>query len=432
MSKKAKKKVTSTKHAKKSRPNRHRDRNNALSYTRFLVIGISIFVLAFVAWFGYTSFDRPHVLGVSVLLAKDGGSDSSGGAGDSGHHEESSGRSGSSGGSGSLGGRSSNGGGISNSGSGSSNSGSNSSGGSNSGSSNSGGSGNASSTVQPQTFVDCIGPDGKHFQTSFKSCSELNNDWGHSNFSFTILKPISNPTANTFRIKPQEVKHDISSTPKNDAQEKPEIERHKTLQETRKEQEREKELESEGTELKIEEEENGLKVKVKKPDGTEVELEEKDALEQVNKELDDLGLKIEKTATNEVTLRGNGVEAETHLPISVNPKTKTITVTTPGGVKTVTVFPDQAVERVLQTGIVNSIETKTELNSSSEAKLIPQTTLTHINNEAAFQVKGFANKKVLGVFPVSFAKTVFVSAENGRIVRTDETLVSKLLELLSF
>ena len=42
-------------------------------------------------------------------------------------------------------------------------------------------------TVTKSTSVDCVGPDGKHFQTTQKSCDEFNAKWGN-----TKTSPVSN------------------------------------------------------------------------------------------------------------------------------------------------------------------------------------------------------------------------------------------------
>jgi hypothetical protein len=44
---------------------------------------------------------------------------------------------------------------------------------------------NSQSTPSSDTKVDCVGPDGKHFVTSFHDCQELNSKWGKKSFQFT-------------------------------------------------------------------------------------------------------------------------------------------------------------------------------------------------------------------------------------------------------
>jgi hypothetical protein len=103
----------------------------------------------------------------------------------------------------------------------------------------------------------------------------------------------------------------------------------------------------------------------------------------------------------------------------------------PGSTNMPPITAKNAVEHVLQTGTVTSVENK----ASSAAGIpgsTPNTTLTQINNQAVYKINGLANKKVLGIFPAAFAKTVYVSADNGNVVKTDQTFLSKLLEIVSF
>ena len=95
------------------------------------------------------------------------------------------------------------------------------------------------------------------------------------------------------------------------------------------------------------------------------------------------------------------------------------------------VTAQNAVARVLQSGSINSVENEAS-SAASVSGSVPNTTLTQVNNHAVYKINGFANKKVLGIFPASFAKTIYVSADNGNVVKTDETFFSKFLEALSF
>src|SRR5581483_11527514 len=41
--------------------------------------------------------------------------------------------------------------------------------------------------VAADSQVDCVGPDGKHFTTTFHACQELNTAWHRGKFTFTTL-----------------------------------------------------------------------------------------------------------------------------------------------------------------------------------------------------------------------------------------------------
>ena len=158
---------------------------------------------------------------------------------------------------------------------------------------------------------------------------------------------------------------------------------------------------------------------VKAPEKTEPETEQE--LEHVNKELEAEDVHV-GTSAGGFTVKHGEIEAETHFPLSVDASTHTLTVTTPAGVKTVTVLPDQAVTNMLRTGIFDHVAT-----STGEQKI----ELTEAGNQPAFAIPGIEDKKFLGIVPVTIAKTAIVSAQNGGIIRTDETLFNRILDALS-
>lgn len=111
-----------------------------------------------------------------------------------------------------------------------------------------------------------------------------------------------------------------------------------------------------------------------------------------------------------------GYMVKVNTPLSYNLDTNQMTVTTPAGNKTVTILPDQAFK---------------------QAKLVADTTkdnmeLIEYQNSPTYTVSGTANKKVFGLFPVSFDKKVYVSAISGNIVKSETSGINRLLDLISF
>lgn len=323
---------------------------------RFFVYGFGALVLVFLFSFSAKSLEKPHVLGASVYIAQGGDTSTSGGGGDTsgGGSTDINGSSGSSGGSNTASGETSGGTEIN-------------------GGTEVGGGG----PVNNNTTVDCIGPDGKHFTTTFKSCANLNDGWHHGNFEFT----------------PLQVKHHFKSSS---------VEPTKTP-----------EINETGNEVK--------------PTGTEDLQNTTDDLQKINNDLQDSGVEVGTSEAHGFTIKKGDVEAETHFPLSVDPTTHTLTVTTPAGTKEVTILPDKAVQNVLQKRLLDSIE-----NQATASGSVQKVALTEVNNEPVFQINGVSNKKVLGLFPVSFAKTAFVSTQTGQVIKVDETFLDKLLEALSF
>lgn len=78
-------------------------------------------------------------------------------------------------------------------------------------------------------------------------------------------------------------------------------------------------------------------------------------------------------------------------------------------------------------------QVKESFDSTGSAQVVvQQEEYTIIGTQAAVKVNGYKKKKLLGIIPVSFAKTAYVSTESGNIVKIDQTFGTKILEFLSF
>ena len=385
-----KKKVT---HKKNIHKNPHFTHLYKIIFILSLIIAIALSGKVF------SGVSKPHVLGSSTMLLADKGTDDSGTSG--GQDSGGSGSGGTSGGN-------------------TSSSGSSSQGSSNfEGTETSGGgsSGLTNSTITQDTTIDCVGPDGKHFTTSFHDCQELNQKWGKQNFSFT---PLSTPQKNE-----QENAESVSPTPEQE-NETPELP--KTI-----------EAETEGNKSKIKLQTQGLTLEIKKEDGGkltikahqnggEVELSS-DSLDSINEALQSQEIEISTTSADTLGITSHEVTAHTQFPLSIDTETNTLAITTPAGTKDVTVLPDKAVENITQSHILSSVLSESQTESSHSAKTI--ISLTTLNNQPVFAIQGVKEKHLLGIFPIGFQKTVTVSAQTGQVLSTQENLLNRILELFS-
>lgn len=358
---------------------------------RYVIVSLGVLVIAILWALSVKQADRPYVLGTSVFLAKDGGEierdhdedeDEAEDEKEVERLEDSEQHGSSSGG---------------NSGSGSLRD--------NSGFVNS----DLQRKMLENVVVDCVGPDGKHFRTDIKTCKKLNEDWGRGSFKFTELRKTdarpSDVVKRKVEVSPESLKLREKVENSSGAGEKREIR------------------------LEIE---KGKVVVKDKSESVMYKSGERQSLDEINKGLGEDGIKLRKTIRENFAIKSGSVEAETHFPLRIDTESNQLTVVTPNGEKKVAVLPDQAVENVLKKGLINSIETGVEGGASGEAEIAQKSTLTEINNELVFQIKGFSNKKFMGILPTSFAKTVYVSANNGEVVKTNETFLNRVLELLSF
>lgn len=183
-------------------------------------------------------------------------------------------------------------------------------------------------------------------------------------------------------------------------------------------------LDSRGGSFELENEDGKLKIKAKEKNGTEFELES-ETLDDINELLREEGISVATSSGNSLRIRRGRFEAQTHFPLSINPTTNTLTVTTPAGVKDVAVLPDQAVENLLRSKFIDRVALGTALENPTGIKL------GLLGSNPVFQILGSDDQKLLGLLPISIKKTSFVSAEDGTVVKIDQTFINQLLDLLS-
>ena len=278
------------------------------------------------------------------------------------------------------------------------------------------------------TQVACIGPDGKQFTTDFHNCQELNQKWGNDNFNFT---PLGNVSGN------QDQPSQSSDSQQNNTQPEPTnapSNQGKLEVQTEGGNKVEVNLQASGSQIQIKKEDNGAtSITVHKADGTETQIQNNaNNLDQITQSLGNPNLQIIPNSTNGFAIKSGDVQAETNLPISIDPTTKSLAVTTPNGTKDVTVLPSQAVQNVLGKNILSNVlssANQTTPNATSANKTIA---LTNVDNQPAFAIQGISNSKLLGIFPVAFPKTVYVSAQNGQVLQTQESFINQLLQAISF
>lgn len=196
--------------------------------------------------------------------------------------------------------------------------------------------------------------------------------------------------------------------------------------EVKKEEKHEKNNQSKPPEIKKDEikeikvgssdDKKSLKLEIEEKNGKKHE-EEQDEFEV---ETENEPIKISTgEAENEFDIKRGTGEAKLHFPLSVNPETHALTVTTPQGAKTVTILPDTAAHTINELGAFD--------NASQEAKF----ELQMENNQLVYKVEGKKQKKLLGLLPVSLLKEVILSAETGNVIKINESFFTRLFDFLS-
>ena len=167
----------------------------------------------------------------------------------------------------------------------------------------------------------------------------------------------------------------------------------------------------------------------------EVEVETKvkstgedETVKEVETELEKEDVKI-ATAPGQIAVVNKSVGALSTFPLSVNPTTRQLTVTTPAGSKVVAVLPEKAINNMLAAHIMDDVISEKVNNSLAS---VPEMVKLEIKNGVlGYQVKGTKNHKLLGLILIKTEVETFVSAENGQVVETSQSLLGRILNRIA-
>lgn len=205
--------------------------------------------------------------------------------------------------------------------------------------------------------------------------------------------------------------------------------------------------------VQVENEEEEVEDEFELDEGEKVEVETED----------DTNLSVTKRGAKFVITDGT-IEATTKFPLSIDLATNELIVTTPAGVKRVTVLPQTAVDNMIRVGHVHLILPPTPeptatgsatptLTASSTPEGSPEGTPTGTpeatpeatplastigveivekSGRVVYRIRGARRERFLGIIEVLIPKTLEVSADTGQLISTEQTTTSKLIDLLSF
>lgn len=178
-----------------------------------------------------------------------------------------------------------------------------------------------------------------------------------------------------------------------------------------------------------------LKLKAENEQGQEVELDDNELEEVENEiegELEEDGIKI-ATGSGKPVLAKNNIAAFTDFPLSIDVGTNQLIVTTPAGQKIVTILPDQAVQNLLATNKITKIEQTSDPSLTNELGTLNGVVKLEIRNEEmVYKIKGTKSHNLLGFIPVDRSSTAFVSAQTGDVIAQEQSLLTNLIDLISF
>lgn len=137
-------------------------------------------------------------------------------------------------------------------------------------------------------------------------------------------------------------------------------------------------------------------------------------------------VKIIPNKDNTVTLNSGAVSAKTALPISINTDTNKLTVKTGTETKDINVMPDQAIETLKSSNLLDNV-TETQGAQGNSQTVV----LQNKNGQPTFTVEGTKSKKILGLFTVQIHKTIDVSAETGTVTNVTTPFFDNILSIIS-
>lgn len=177
------------------------------------------------------------------------------------------------------------------------------------------------------------------------------------------------------------------------------------------------ELTAKDGELKIKQKTRSLNGEEKE---TEIEIKKAETL-HVDQE-DGKSLTIDAVKSGELEIKKNKFSGRTRLPISVNSNNELIVTRPDGSTKVVTVLPDQAIEKMVEKGLM---EPGTLDLSTENLELTTDT-----SGEPVYKVKKEMNKKVLGLFPMKFSSETSISATDSELVESKSTETNRWRKFL--
>lgn len=188
---------------------------------------------------------------------------------------------------------------------------------------------------------------------------------------------------------------------------------------------------SSGSETNIRHDRVEIKNKVEVENETEQENE--DELEQEEEN--------EGSAAAEVEELEHSLRPIAKFPLHIDLATNALIASTSAGVRVLTILPEVAVQNMLRAHLKKGLGPKFfgEATSSAEALaeslgvtiLHDQIELEERGSQVVFKIPGQKHLKVLGFIPVTTNLTAFVSAETGNLLEEQESLLARVMDLLS-
>lgn len=188
-----------------------------------------------------------------------------------------------------------------------------------------------------------------------------------------------------------------------------------------------------GVKVRFEQKNGRMIIKAENEANEEVLLGEQE-LFKIEERLDKNTVKVATGSGNSFVFARGNMAAKTNFPLSVDLATNALAVTTPAGIKTVTILPDQAVNNMLAANVIDKLGTAAVTEAARTGTLTGVSGIVDLalrNHVPVYEINGLSDQKLLGFIPVAIPQKVVVSAETGELVAAEKTPLNTLLDLLS-
>lgn len=125
----------------------------------------------------------------------------------------------------------------------------------------------------------------------------------------------------------------------------------------------------------------------------------------------------------------SGSGALSNFPLTIDPETNTLTVTTKTGVKNIVVLPDVAIKNLLTSKVLDDITSE-----KAKGKIASVATIVKLDEEEGelvYKIQGFRKHTFLGLNLLKTKVEAFVSAESGQVIKTTQSLWGRILNKIA-
>lgn len=190
-----------------------------------------------------------------------------------------------------------------------------------------------------------------------------------------------------------------------------------------------------GLKIKYEVENGRVKTKFENEAGKELDENEIPEAEkaEIENEIEKDHFKV-STASGSLAVATGNIAARVNIPLQVNLVTNELIASTSAGLKVLTVLPNQAVTNMLAANVltrVNTVSTPTPATPTPTATFNTSIVISDHNGNPVYEIEGVKTHNLFGFIPVTTQRKVVVSAQTGQLESQEESLLARIVDLLS-